>query len=114
MRENKEREEILAILGDVLEDFGTGRVLTTPSDSDSEAAIKVIDEFTMDPVVRDLAILTAQHYGDVLQSKGLRPSDFSHLSDIPDKLFKALTKRLRGKGKPYFIEVFKEHLGYRG
>lgn len=110
MANSKTREDYLADLEGLLENYGTAHVLMSPSTADSNLAKEVMSSIDMMPVMRDLAILAADNVADLLIAKGVRPADFVEKKAIAEGILSALRKSFSGKGSQYFMEVFSDHL----
>ncbi len=93
------------------EDYGTAQVLTMPSDRDRKIAMSFLQDLQVEPIVRDLAIIAAREVANVLETNGLRASDYSDSTDMPAKVAAMVKKKISGE---YFEAVFRDHLRNRG
>lgn len=91
---------------------GTGAVLTRPSKLSLDVAAQAVRAMPLDGVFRDLGAVAARVLADELESKALRPADYSNLPDLP----KVVAKRLVGYllRSEEFARSFAEHLAARG
>jgi hypothetical protein len=115
MSNSKDPENTIKFLADVLENFGTAQVLTSPSDDDREAVLEAVNSIDLDPVVRDLATLIVGAVADTLHTMALRPADYADMTDLPKSLVSRLVKVLKAEsGRQAFADTFHAKLKSRG
>jgi len=108
-------EDLVAVFGTPKEEglTTTSRVLNLPSGVTKELASQAIEQMDLEPILRDIGIITAREIANALEAMALRPADYVDLPDMPqmvaalvagelasapDEFTKALTDQLKLRG----------------
>jgi hypothetical protein len=89
------------------------KVMTSPSSISKELVTKIMKEFPLDVVFRDLGVACARELANFIQAHALRPADYAELPDLGEMLSERLMQEL-GKDPQAFTVALIEHLRLRG
>jgi hypothetical protein len=87
--------------------------MTSPNSLTKELVCRIVKEFSLDTVFRDLGILVATALANTIESRGLRPADYAELPDLADDLSERLMQEL-GRNPDTFALAFLTQLRNRG
>lgn len=108
-----QKKRKIAIMDEILEDFGSGQVMTNISPGDVADALKLVDTFSVDKAIRDAAIAAVDGLENAMRARNMNPSDFARIDELPEKVLKRIQDELK-KESDYFLDIFKDHLANRG
>jgi hypothetical protein len=92
---------------------GTAATLVAPSALSKEVAAKVVAEFDLAPVLRDLAAAAAREVANKLDGVALRPADYAIMAELPDLVSKRIVQQLADDPST-FAKMFADYLQLRG
>jgi hypothetical protein len=91
----------------------TASTLLIPSVLSKEMAAGLVDELSVEPVLKNIAIALAKVVGDHLTVSALRPADFQDLRELPDSLIERIIEELAKKPETFF-QAFRDALKNQG
>lgn len=100
-------------LRSVFETLDTGAVMAAPNTLTKQLVSKIVKEFSLDNVLRDLGVLTATELANSIESRALRPADYAELPDLAEMISERLMQEL-GRDLEIFNTAFLSQLRNRG
>ena len=91
----------------------TGTVLTMPSSISMDIARSMASQISMNELMRQLGVITADAVGDLMITKAMKPSDYANLPTIPDEVAERVIETL-GQKPDVFMDAFKAQLKNKG
>lgn len=107
------RKTKIGLMSEILEDFGSGQVMTNVSPKQVKRASELVDTFPIDKAIRDAAIAAVDGLEISMRAENMNPADYSEIRDLPEKVLTRMKKALDEEAE-YFLDVFKDHLANRG
>lgn len=89
------------------------KVMTSPSSISKELVTKIMKEFPLDVVFRDLGVACARELANFIEAHALRPADYAELPELGEMLSERLMQEL-GKDPQAFTTALLDHLRLRG
>ena len=89
------------------------KVMTSPSSISKELVTKILSEFPLDNVLRDLGVIVARELANFIEAHALRPADYADLPDLGDVLSERVMQEL-GKSPEAFTTGLVAQLKLRG
>jgi hypothetical protein len=113
MSEKATIQDLEAVFGVSEVKTTTARVMTLPSTLTRELVTKVVQEFPLEAILRDLGTVTARELADYIETLALRPADYAGLPDLGSLVSERIMRAL-GKDSEVFLEALTTHLRLRG
>lgn len=91
----------------------TGFVMVQPSSISHELVLKVVKEFPLDTIMKDLGVVVARELANYIEAMAMRPADYAEVEDlgtvVGDRIMQAL-----GKDSQIFTDALRAQLRVRG
>ncbi len=91
----------------------TGQVMTSPSSISRDTVVKLVKEFPLDTVLRDLGVIAARELASFIEALALRPADYAGVEDIGSIVAERIMQAL-GRDSESFLGTFTAQLRTRG
>lgn len=91
----------------------TGTVLITPDSISKDLVSKIVKEFPLEAVIRDIGVVAARELANHIEAKGLRAAGYAELPNLSETMSERLMQEL-GKEPQVFTDAFLTQLRARG
>lgn len=108
------------LIADLQEVFGVSEVATTtgfvmvrPSSISNELVAKVVREFPLEAVLKDLGVVAARELANYIEAMAMRPADYAGMPDLGIVVAERIMQAL-GKDSEAFTDALTAQLRNRG
>lgn len=103
-------KDLEAVFG---ESVSSGAVMIAPSGITIDLVSELLGTFDLEPIMKDLGLVTARVLADKIESLALRPADYANLPDLATLISQRLMHEL-AKDDVTFAESLVTNLRLRG